>query len=100
MGLTSTRKLGAHCGLIVASRLGSGDRQQITATGDTVNVAQRLMEVAASRGAELALSASLLDAAGPDAVPSQAGRLTGPFETKLRGRSGSIAIYTWRGETL
>ena len=93
-------KVGAHCGPVVASRLGSGDRQQITATGDTVNVAQRLMEVAASRGAELALSASLLDAAGPDALPSQAGQLTGPFETKLRGRSGSIAIYTWRGETL
>jgi adenylate cyclase len=93
-------KLGAHCGTIVASRLGSGDRQQITATGDTVNVAQRLMEVAASRGAELALSASLLDAAGPDASPLRTGRLTGPFETKLRGRSGGIAIYTWRGETL
>ncbi|WP_037071100.1 CHASE2 domain-containing protein [Rhizobium sp. CF142] len=93
-------KLGAHCGPIVASRLGSGDRQQITATGDTVNVAQRLMEVAASRGAELALSANLLNAAGPEAVPSLARQLTGPFETRIRGRSGSIAIYTWRGETL
>ena len=93
-------KLGAHCGPIVASRLGTGDRQQITATGDTVNVAQRLMEVAASRGAELAFSASLLDAAGPDAILLQTGRLAGPFETKLRGRSGGIAIYTWRGETL
>ncbi|MBB3591221.1 adenylate cyclase [Rhizobium sp. BK529] len=93
-------KLGAHCGPIVASRLGSGDRQQISATGDTVNVAQRLMEVAASRRAELALSADLLREAGADAAPSQAGQLTGPFETKLRGRSHGITIYAWRGEGL
>jgi adenylate cyclase len=93
-------KLGAHCGPIVASRLGSGDRQQITVTGDTVNVAQRLMEVAASRGAELALSAELLHNAGPNAAPLQRGELSGPFETKLRGRSRGITIYAWHGETL
>ena len=40
-------KLGAHFGLIIASRLGGGSQQQITATGDTVNIASRLMEVAA-----------------------------------------------------
>ncbi len=93
-------KLGAHCGPIVASRLGTGDRQQITATGDTVNVAQRLMEVAASRGAELALSADLLRDAGPNAVPLQRGELTGPFETNLRGRARGMTIYAWHGEML
>lgn len=38
-------KIGAHFGPIVASRLGES-HQHITATGDTVNVASRLMEVA------------------------------------------------------
>ena len=50
-------KLGAHCGSIVASRLGGGSQQQITATGDSVNVASRLMEVAAENRADIALSA-------------------------------------------
>src|SRR2546430_4578604 len=40
-------KIGAHFGPIVASRLGGRNHQHITATGDTVNVASRLMEVAA-----------------------------------------------------
>jgi adenylate cyclase len=61
-------KLGAHCGSIIASRLGGGSQQQITATGDTVNVASRLMEVAARNDAELALSEEIYRAAG-EALP-------------------------------
>ena len=57
-------KIGAHFGAIVASRLG-GKNQQITTTGDTVNVASRLMEVAAGHGAELAVSDDMLEVAGP-----------------------------------
>jgi adenylate cyclase len=93
-------KVGAHCGPIVASRLGTGSRQQISATGDTVNVASRLMEVAAARGVELALSADLMRAAGPDNVPSHTGRLEGPQEAKIRGRSHSINVWLWRGHAL
>ncbi|WP_204350415.1 adenylate/guanylate cyclase domain-containing protein, partial [Klebsiella pneumoniae] len=48
-------KVGAHFGMIVASRLGGRSYQHITASGDTVNVASRLMEVAARQGAELAM---------------------------------------------
>ena len=58
-------KIGAHFGPIIASRLGGSSYQHITATGDTVNVANRLMEVAATHGAELALSDDLLRQAGP-----------------------------------
>src|SRR5258708_37991201 len=58
-------KVGAHFGPIVASRLGGGSYQHITATGDSVNVASRLMEVAAKQGALLALSDELLRGAGP-----------------------------------
>ncbi|WP_245320311.1 CHASE2 domain-containing protein, partial [Bradyrhizobium lablabi] len=48
-------KIGAHFGPIVASRLGGRNHQHITATGDTVNVASRLMEVAARHDVRLAL---------------------------------------------
>jgi adenylate cyclase len=89
-------KIGAHCGPVVASRLGTGNRQQITATGDTVNVASRLMEVAASRGSEIAFSAALVHAASAGGTPPAGGMLDGPFETRIRGRSGSIEIWLRR----
>ena len=89
-------KIGCHFGAIVASRLGAGDRQQITAAGDTVNVASRLMEVAAQHGAAAAISDDLLHAAGPGNEASSAGRLEGPLETSLRGRKGRLAVWLWR----
>ncbi len=89
-------KVGAHFGTIVASRLGSGTRQQITATGDTVNVASRLMEVAASHGAELAVSEEMLQAAGRDSEAFKSGALTGPLEARIRGRSGALSVRLWR----
>jgi adenylate cyclase len=88
-------KVGAHFGVIVASRLGGGSFRHITATGDTVNVASRLMEVAANHGAKLALSDELLHAAGRDCALFKSGVLTGPNETRIRGRSGSLAIWLW-----
>jgi adenylate cyclase len=89
-------KVGAHYGIIVASRLGGMSHHHITATGDTVNVASRLMEVAARHGAELAVSDELLRAAGRDCAMYQQGELTGPHETPIRGRSGSLAVWLWR----
>ena len=89
-------KVGAHFGVIVASRLGGGSYHHITATGDTVNVASRLMEVAASHGAELAASDELLRAAGPDCALLNSGRLNGPEEARIRGRSSSLMIWLWR----
>jgi adenylate cyclase len=59
-------------------------------------VASRLMEVAASHGAELALSDELLHAAGQDCALFKSGDLTGPEESRIRGRSGSLTIWLWR----
>jgi len=89
-------KVGAHFGAIVASRLGGQSHQLITAIGDTVNVASRLMEVAAGHGAELALSDDMLQVAGRDCALLKSGILNGPMETHIRGRSGSLAIWLWR----
>jgi adenylate cyclase len=88
-------KIGAHFGIIVASRLGGGSYHHITATGDTVNVASRLMEVAANHSVELALSDELLRAAGHCAL-FKSGMLTGPDEERIRGRSGTIAVWLWQ----
>jgi adenylate cyclase len=91
-------KVGAHFGTIVASRLGGGSYHHITATGDTVNVASRLMEVAARNEAELAMSDELLRAAGRDGSLFEAGSLSGPVDTRIRGRSGSLAVWLWRSK--
>jgi adenylate cyclase len=92
-------KIGAHFGPIIASRLGGGSYQHITATGDTVNVASRLMEVAARHGAELALSDDLLRQAGPKCALCELGVLTGPEETRIRGRSRVLSVWFWRNDS-
>jgi adenylate cyclase len=89
-------KIGAHYGRIIASRLGGESHQHITATGDTVNVASRLMEVAASHHVDLALSDALYQAAGPERSVLESGILEGPFATSIRGRAGSIAVWFWK----
>ena len=86
-------KIGAHFGPIVASRLGES-HQHITATGDTVNLASRLMEVAAQNGARLAVTDRLLDAADFHGTPD--GVLSGPLLTPIRGRSGVVSVWFWR----
>ncbi|ULK98967.1 adenylate/guanylate cyclase domain-containing protein [Bradyrhizobium sp. I71] len=86
-------KIGAHCGPIVASRLGES-HQHITATGDTVNVASRLMEIAAQNDAQLALSDTLLDTADFSGAPD--GVLSGPLLAQVRGRSGIVTVWFWR----
>ncbi|UPK32942.1 adenylate/guanylate cyclase domain-containing protein [Bradyrhizobium sp. 186] len=88
-------KIGAHFGPIVASRLGES-HQHITATGDSVNVASRLMEVAARNDARFALSDTLLDAADFHGDPD--GILSGPLLTQVRGRSGVLTVWFWRDQ--
>ncbi|RXH24989.1 MULTISPECIES: adenylate/guanylate cyclase domain-containing protein [Bradyrhizobium] len=88
-------KIGAHFGEIVASRLGES-HQHITATGDTVNVASRLMEVAVQNGARLALSDTLLDTADFHGAPD--GVLSGPLLAQVRGRSGVVTVWFWRDQ--
>ena len=91
-------KIGAHFGPIVASRLGGRNHQHITATGDTVNVASRLMEVAARHDVRLAVSDTLRIAAERIGARLKTGSLAGPVETQICGRSGSLTVWLWRGE--
>jgi len=90
-------KIGAHFGVIVASRLGGESHLHITATGDTVNVASRLMEIAAHHGVHLAAGDELLRAAGADCALLKTGTLFGPHEARVRGRSATVTIWLWEG---
>lgn len=90
--ITSVR-IGAHLGEAVLSRLGHDSQQQITATGDCVNVASRLLEVAKEFQVSVVLSADLLEA-----VQSiDADVVTVPrFETvPIRGRQKALTVGLW-----
>jgi adenylate cyclase len=52
--------------------------------------------VAAGHEVELAVSDEMLHAAGRNSSLFDVGVLTGPIETRLRGRSGSLAVWLWR----
>ncbi|MBP0617565.1 CHASE2 domain-containing protein [Jiella mangrovi] len=85
-------RLGAHYGPVIMSRLGHDEEQHITATGDSVNVASRLMEVAKSFDASIAISKALWDAADvaglqePDVWEVVA----------IRGREEEMTVGLWR----
>ncbi|MET0719626.1 MAG: adenylate/guanylate cyclase domain-containing protein, partial [Tardiphaga sp.] len=91
-------KIGAHFGPIVASRLGGRNHQHITATGDTVNVSSRLMEVAARHDVRLAVSDTLRAEAERTGARLKTGSLEGPVDAQIRGRSGSLSVWLWRSE--
>jgi adenylate cyclase len=63
-----------------------------------VNVASRLMEVAARHDVRLAVSDTLRIAAERTGARLRTGSLTGPVEAQIRGRSGSLAVWLWRNE--
>ena len=91
-------RVGVHHGTVVVSRLGADDHQQITATGDCVNLASRLMEVGKELRAALVVSDDLLTAAGHEAAT--AAELEGRRTVAIRGRAEGLSVaYRWsRGD--
>jgi len=99
--LTSGRpemRVGAHFGPVIVSRLGHETHQHITVSGDSVNVASRLMDLAKTHGAMLAVSAEFLAARG-----ESAGRHREPDEVRtveIRGRRKSMSVAFWSMRSL
>jgi adenylate cyclase len=86
-------RVSGHYGPAVVSRLGPVQHQHITATGDTVNVTSRLLEVAKQQGASLVVSQDLYAAAGASGVhgvDADAAR-----EVPIRGRREPLMIRVW-----
>ncbi len=90
-------RIGAHFGPVVLSRLGAADHQHITATGDTVNVANRLLEVAKERHAPIAVSEDLIAAAPGVFDLGLAPPSDRAIEVGIRGRARSVQVRLWRG---
>jgi len=84
-------RFGSHFGPVILSRLGAADHQHIAATGDTVNVASRLMEAAKQRGAPIAVSEDLCRAAGTPG-DGAALELSEPVAIDIRGRAEPLSV--------
>ncbi|MBX3540150.1 MAG: adenylate/guanylate cyclase domain-containing protein [Chelatococcus sp.] len=84
-------RLTAHFGPVIVSRLGGQSHQQVTATGDTVNVASRLQEVAKSLKVTTVVTDDIVRAANRTATLDSFPTV---IEVPIRGRSQPIAVRT------
>jgi adenylate cyclase len=85
-------RIGLHFGPVILSRLGSPTQQQITATGDIVNVASRLLEVAKEQHCRVVVTEDLFQAASATTPANINQALYAPLIVSIRGRAGDLAI--------
>ena len=84
-------RVGGHFGPVILSRLGAADHQHIAATGDTVNVASRLLEVSKQHHAPIAVSEDLYRSAGVPGTATENG-LGEAMEIDIRGRAHPVSV--------
>jgi adenylate cyclase len=85
-------RVSGHYGPAVVSRLGPAHHQHITATGDTVNLTSRLLEVAKQERASLVISEDLYVAAGAADAPGAGAA----HEVQIRGHREPLRVRAWR----
>jgi adenylate cyclase len=85
-------RIGVHFGPAIMSRLGSPTHQQITAAGDTINVASRLLEVAKQQHCRVVVSEDLFKAAHATPAPANLDTNYSPLTVPIRGRTSSLQI--------
>lgn len=81
--------IGLHVGPVISGVLKSGQHDEFTVFGDAVNVAERLERLTKSLGADLVVSAAVLEHVG-QINPSDAWILKD--NVALEGRSGTLSI--------
>jgi len=86
-----TCRSGLHYGAVILSRLGAQNHQQVTVSGDTVNLASRLMEVAKSQNAGIVATQAFADRLTHDALSSAAKTA----RVDVRGWTGHVEVVLW-----
>jgi len=83
-------RLGGHFGPVTLSRLGAPEHQHVTATGDTVNAASRLLEIAKQQDASAVVTEDLWNAASAPVRNEIAAGLATDMD--IRGRAQALRI--------
>lgn len=79
--------IGIHVGQVIVGKIGFRQTRQLTAVGDTVNIAARLEEMTKSLSAPLVVSKEVLEAAGLESVPHAA-----ESQIDVRGRTQKLNV--------
>ena len=87
-------RIGLHFGPAILSRLGSPTQQQISATGDTVNVANRLLEVAKQQHCRIVVTEDLFQAANAPTPSASVNSGYAPLTVSIRGRASDLPVRT------
>ena len=87
-------RTGLHYGSVILSRLGAQNHQQVTVSGDTVNLASRLMEIAKSENARIVATSDFASRL------TQSAFLIGTKSTRIevRGWRGDVEVLLWPRE--
>lgn len=86
-------RVGAHFGPVVLSRLGHDFQQQIAATGDSVNVASRLLDVAKAQQVSIVVSSELIEAV--HSVTGEQPLVPNVEIVAIRGRQKGMRVGLW-----
>ena len=93
-------RAGLHYGPVAIARVGGAAQAQLTAAGDTVNVAARLEGIAKTENWALALSDDLVRAVRAAGRPDLLADLARRAPAAVRGREGRIAVWWATQEAL
>jgi adenylate cyclase len=86
-------RIGLHHGEVILSRMGGDRHQQLTVTGDSVNLSSRLLEIAKAKGATIAATQEFMaQLRSPRDHPVRSGTKSLP----VRGRAGEVHLSFWR----
>ncbi len=85
-------RIGLNYGPAILSRLGSPTQQQITATGDTVNVASRLLEVAKEQQRRVVVTEDLFQAVNAETPAPRDTAAYAPLTVLIRGRASDLRV--------
>jgi len=80
--------IGLHCGEAIVGNVGSEQRMQYTAIGDTVNTASRLEGLTKLHGRQLLASETVAAR-----IPPEIARLVALGEGQVRGREATVRIF-------
>jgi adenylate cyclase len=83
-------RIGGHFGPVVLSRLGAAEHQHVTATGDTVNVSSRLLDIAKQESASVVVTEDLWNTASASDRDTIATAC--PISVDIRGRAQALRV--------